>query len=157
MRHKKTEKRVIEADSVYGNRLVAKLINRLMYSGKKTVAQKLVYDAFSIIEAKNGDPREVFEKAVQNVAPKVEVRARRLGGASYQIPTEVRGDRKVSLALRWIIAAARKRPNKEYKTFKEKLAAELLDAIENKGEAVKKRDTILRMAEANRAFAHFRW
>lgn len=157
MRHKKTPKRTIEGDPIYNDKLIAKFINRLMHDGKKTIAQKLFYGAFSIIEKQNADPREVFEKALQNVGPKVEVKARRVGGASYQVPSEVRGERKVSLAVRWIIEAATKRPSREYKTFSKKLAAELMDAAENQGEAIKKRDTILRMAEANRAFAHFRW
>lgn len=157
MRHKKTPKRTIEEDAVYQNKLVAKFINRLMKDGKKTIAQKLVYDTFAIIEKKGSDPREIFEKALLTVGPKVEVKARRVGGASYQVPSEVRGDRKVSLAIRWIIEAAKKRSSSELKTFPEKLATELIDASNNQGEAIKKRDTVLRMAEANRAFAHFRW
>lgn len=158
MRGKKARKRVTEPDKVYKNMLVAKFINRLMHDGKKSVAQKVVYDTFSLLKEKGKEnPLEVFEKAMQNVAPKQEVKARRVGGASYQIPMEVRGERKVSLAIRWIIQAASKRPSKEFHTFHQKLAAELIDAIDNKGEAVKKRDTMHRMAEANKAFAHFRW
>jgi small subunit ribosomal protein S7 len=106
---------------------------------------------------KNENPVEVYEKALQTVGPKVEVKARRVGGASYQIPTEVRGERKVSLAIRWIAEAANKRPNKDFHTFPEKLAAELLDAIDGKGEAIKKRDNMVRQADANKAFGHFRW
>lgn len=102
-------------------------------------------------------PSWFFEKAIQNVGPKLEVKARRVGGASYQIPTEVRGERRTSLAMRWIIQAAKARPNKEFHNFSEKLATEFMDAVENKGEAIKKRDTAFRMAQANRAFAHFRW
>lgn len=157
MRHKKTEKRTIEADPVYKNRLVAKFINRIMKDGKKTVAEKTLYKTFQIINDKKQDALDVFERAIQNVAPKQEVRARRVGGASYQVPAEVRPDRKVSLSIRWIIAAAKARPSTEYHTFPEKLAAELLDAIQNQGAAIKKRDTVHRMAEANRAFSHFRW
>lgn len=157
MRHKKAEKRTIQADTVYNNRLVARFINGIMKDGKKTIAQKNLYTAFSLIESKQKNPLEVFEKAVQTVAPKQEVRARRVGGASYQVPTEVRGDRRVSLAIRWIIAAATARPSTEYHTIAEKLAVELMDAADNKGEAVKKRDTVQRMVEANRAFSHFRW
>lgn len=157
MRGKKAEKRKTEADKIYNNRLVAKFINSLMKDGKKTVAEGVFYNAMNLL-AKNGqDPLQVFERALQNAGPKVEVKARRVGGASYQVPIEVRGDRKVSLAVRWIIAAARARSNKDYHTFEEKLAAELMDANQNMGAAVKKRDTVLKMADANKAFAHFRW
>lgn len=157
MRHKKVEKREIEGDKIYNNRLVARFINRIMQSGKKTIAQNTVYQAFEIIKEKKVDPLVAFEAAIQNVSPKQEVKARRVGGASYQVPIEVRGERKISLAIRWIIQAATNRPSKEYKSFSKKLAAELLDASENKGEATKKKDTMQRMADANRAFAHFRW
>lgn len=157
MRHKKVAKRITEADKVYNNKLVAKFINRMMHDGKKSVAEAAFYGTFKLLESKNQNPLEVFEKALQTVAPKMEVKARRVGGASYQVPIEVRGERKVSLAIRWLIEAARKRSNREFHTFAEKLAAELTDAMENKGEAIKKRDTILRMAEANRAFSHFKW
>lgn len=157
MRHKKVEKRTVDPDPIYKNRLVAKFINRLMKDGKKSIAQKTLYKTFTIISAKNQDPMEVFERAIQTISPKQEVKARRVGGASYQIPTEVRGDRKVSLAIRWIIVAAKARSSKEFHTFPEKLSAELLDALQNQGAAVKKRDSMHRMAEANRAFAHFRW
>lgn len=157
MRHKKTVKKTIDPDPIYKNRLIAKFINRLMKSGKKTVAQKTFYKTFAIIESKNQNPLEIFEKAIQNVGPRTEVKARRVGGASYQVPAEVRGDRRISLAARWIIAAAKARPSTEFHTFSEKLAAELLDAVQNQGAAVKKRDTVLRMADANKAFSHFRW
>lgn len=157
MRHKKVEKREVEQDKVYNNRLVAKFINRLMRDGKKTVAQGLLYKAFDLIEQKKQDPLSLFEQAIQNVGPRQEVKARRVGGASYQVPAEVRGERKVSLAIRWIIQAAKARSSKEYHTFSEKLAAELLDASNNLGEAIKKKDAMQRMAEANKAFAHFRW
>lgn len=157
MRHKKVQKRVTEPDPVYKNRLVAKFINGLMLSGKKTVAQKTLYKAFELLEKQQQNPVESFERAIQTVAPKQEVKARRVGGASYQVPTEVRGDRKTSLSIRWIIAAAKARPSTQYHTMAEKLAAEIADVLQNKGDAVKKRDTMHRMAEANRAFSHFRW
>lgn len=157
MRHKKVEKRIVAQDKVYNNRLVAKFINRLMKDGKKTVAQGLLYKAFDLIEQKKQDPLAIFERAIQNVGPKQEVKPRRVGGASYQVPAEVRGERRVSLAIRWLIQATKARSSKEYHIFPEKLAAELLDAANNMGEAIKKRDTMQRMAEANKAFAHFRW
>jgi small subunit ribosomal protein S7 len=157
MRHKKVGKRKIEADKKYKNFLVAKFVNYLMVSGKKTVAQKVLYNAFDILQKKNQDAILVFEKAIQNVAPRQEVKPRRVGGASYQIPVEVRTDRRTSLAINWLITAAQKRSSKEHHTFSEKLAAEFVDAVENKGEAIKRRDTVHRMAQANRAFAHFRW
>ncbi|MFH1832681.1 MAG: 30S ribosomal protein S7 [Candidatus Levyibacteriota bacterium] len=157
MRHKKVEKRKIDPDKIYHNVLVARFINRMIKDGKKSIAEKLFYDALEIIKNKGADPVETFEKAIQNVSPKQEVKARRVGGASYQVPSEVRGERKISLAIRWLIEAARKRSNKDYKTFEEKLASELLDANQNLGEAIKKRDTMQRQADANRAFAHFRW
>lgn len=157
MRHKKTEKREIEADKVYNNRLVAKVINRLMRDGKKSVAEKTFYDALEAVKKQKGDPLALFEKALQNISPKQEVKARRVGGASYQIPIEVRGERKISLAIRWLIQAAHGRSSKDFHNFSGKLAAEILDAVENKGEAVKKKDAMQRMADANRAFAHFRW
>jgi len=157
MRHKKVQKRQIEADKIYKNKLVAKFTNVLMKDGKKTTAQKVVYTAFDLISKKDKNPLEVFEKAIQNVGPKQEVRPRRIGGASYQVPVEVRGERKVSLAIRWLLEATEKRANNEFPTFAEKLAAELLDASIEQGNAIKKRDTVHRMAEANRAFAHFRF
>ncbi len=152
------KKRVLSPDPIYGDRLVARLINRVMQRGKKTVANKQVYRAFEMIKEKaKGEPLEVFHKAVENTKPTMEVRPRRVGGASYQVPMPVKGDRRESLAIRWLTLAARSRPNKEYHTFAEKLAAELLDASQNTGGAVKKKQDIHRMAEANRAFAHFRW
>lgn len=157
MRHAKIQKRQTEADKIYNNVMVSKLINRIMRDGKKTTAEKRVYNAFEMIASKEADPMQVFEKALQNVGPKIEVKARRIGGANFQVPTEVKHDRRMALALRWIIEAARKRPNKEYHTFEEKLAAELNAAANNEGEAIRKRDITLRQAEANKAFAHFRW
>jgi small subunit ribosomal protein S7 len=146
----------VEHDPVYNNILVTKFTNRLMRDGKKTVAQKVVYQALDLLK-KEGDPLKLFEQAIETVGPKVEVKARRIGGAAYQVPSEVRGARKVALAIRWILEAAAKRPTAEYKTFAAKLAAELLDATRNAGEAIRKRDIAHRMAEANKAFSHFRW
>lgn len=158
MRHAKTQRRITSPDPVYKSRLITKFINTLMQDGKKTVAQDLVYGSMNLLKEKgSSEPLEVLEKAVSNVGPKMEVKARRVGGASYQVPTEVRGDRKQTLAIRWIITAARNRSNKEYHTFQEKFSAEILDASNNLGEAIKKRDNALRAAEANKAFAHFRW
>ncbi len=151
-----TKKRDIGKDPVYGSLLVSMFTNRLMIDGKKTVAQRVVYDAFEILK-KDGNPVEMFERAIETVGPKVEVKARRIGGAAYQVPTEVRGARKNALAIRWILEAAKKRPTAEYKKFSEKLAAEILEASKGAGEAIKKRDVAHRMAEANKAFAHFRW
>jgi len=157
MRHKKVQKRKTAEDKIYRSSLVTKFINGLMKDGKKSVAQKVFYGAFEILKKDGSDPVVLFETAINNVGPKVEVKARRVGGASYQVPQEVRGDRRVSLAIRWITEAARSRSNSEYHTFSQKLAAELLDASKNEGAAIKKRDSIHRMAEANRAFSHFRF
>lgn len=157
MRHKQAPKRDIEGDLVYKNKQIAKFINYLMRDGKKTVAQNVLYATFDLITKKDADPIATLERALNNVGPKQEVKAKRVGGASYQIPMEVRPERRVSLAMRWIVDAARARSNKDYKVFEEKLAAELLDASQEQGEAIKKRDAVLRMAQANRAFSHFKW
>lgn len=149
--------RKIKPDPVYKNVLLAKLINRSMRDGKKKAAQKQVYKALEIIKKKKKDPMKVFSKAIDNVKPDMEVRPRRVGGAAYQVPMPVRGPRKESLAIRWIIFAARSRSNSDYHTFAEKLAAELIDATKGEGGAVAKKAEMERMAEANRAFAHFRW
>ncbi|MDP3998823.1 MAG: 30S ribosomal protein S7 [Patescibacteria group bacterium] len=156
-RDKKIPKRVIIPDPIYDNRLVTRFVNRMMRDGKKTIAQRLIYKALETIKEKGQDPVKTFETAVSNVGPRMEVRSRRVGGASYQVPMEVRGDRRQALAIRWILASAQKRSSKEYHTFDQKLAAEFLDASQNLGEAIKKRDNTHRMADANRAFAHFRW
>ena len=148
---------MLPADPMYGNRLLTRFINRVMKNGKKRVAELEVYKALDIIKEKGGDPINVFETALNTVGPKMEVKSRRVGGASYQVPTEVRGDRRVALAIRWIIQFSNKRSNRDFKTFAEKLAAELTDAAKGQGETIKRRDTVLRMAEANRAFAHFKW
>ena len=157
MRGKKTYSHLLPADAVYGNRLVTRFINRVMMSGKKTVAANLVYKALEVIKTKGEDPIKVLETAIANVGPKMEVRTKRVGGASYQVPVEVRGDRRIALAIRWIIEFAKKRSNKEYHTFSEKLVVELMEAATGQGEAIKKRDTVHRMADSNKAFAHFRW
>jgi len=148
-------KRDVLADPIYNDKKVTKLINKLMLDGKKGIAQKICYGAFDIIREKTGkDPLEVFEQALNNVMPVLEVKPRRVGGATYQVPIEVRPDRRQALGLRWIVDNARKRSER---TMKERLAAELLDAINNMGGAVKKKEDTHKMAEANKAFAHYRW
>jgi len=145
-------------DPIYQNELVAKLINRSMHDGKKSVVQKEVYKAFEIIKEKTKEePIVVFDRALENIRPTMEVRPRRVGGAAYQVPMQVRGNRKDSLAIRWLIAVANTRSNSEYKTYAEKLAAEIIDASKGEGGAVKKRTDMERVAESNKAFAHFRW
>lgn len=151
-------KKEIQPDTVYGDRLLSKFINRIMRSGKKTAAEKQVYDSLKLIKEKlDQDPLMVFRQAIDNVKPQMEVRSRRVGGAAYQIPMPVRGERKESLAIRWIILSAQKKPNSEFHTFAEKLTSELIDAYNNQGGAIKKKEDTHRMAEANKAFAHFRW
>lgn len=155
MRGKKATKRQVESDKLYNNLLVAKFINRLMKDGKKTVAEKVVYGSFDLISQKGQDPLATFLKALDIVGPKVEIKARRIGGANYQVPVEVKGDRRMAVAIRWVLEAATKR--KDFHTMSEKLVAELMDALEGKGEAMRKKDNMNRQAEANKAFAHFRW
>jgi small subunit ribosomal protein S7 len=158
MRGKKVVKRILNPDPIFGSKLLTRFINRVMVDGKKTVAQKLVYSALDQIkESTKQDPLSVFEKALENVAPKMEVKPRRVGGASYQVPTEVRGDRREALAIRWILIAAESRSNKEYHGFDKKLAAELMDAANNAGSAIKKKEDIQKVAAANRAFSHFKF
>jgi small subunit ribosomal protein S7 len=152
MRGKKAVKRFIEPDPKYNSAAIAKFINIIMQRGKKTVAQRIVYGAFEYLRAKEQDPIVVFEAAIKNAAPTVEVKSRRIGGSNYQVPIEVRGDRRMALAYRWIIGGA---ANRKGKPMKERLAMELLDASNNQGEAIKKKLDVQRMAEANRAFAHF--
>ena len=149
--------RKIEPDPIYKNRIVAKLINRAMREGKKSVIQREVYEAFGIMKKGCEDPIKIFALAFENVKPSMEVRPRRIGGAAYQVPMQVRGSRKESLAIRWIVAATRLRSNSEYKTFSQKLAAELSDAAKGEGGAIKKKVDMEKVAEANRAFAHFKW
>ncbi|NLF35435.1 MAG: 30S ribosomal protein S7 [Clostridiales bacterium] len=148
-------KREILPDPVYHSTLVTKLVNSIMIDGKKGVAQKVVYDAFDIIKTKTGkDPLEVFTVALENIMPSLEVKARRVGGATYQVPIEVRPERRQTLGLRWLTTYAR---NRGEKTMKERLAGELMDAANSLGSAVKKREDTHKMAESNKAFAHYRW
>lgn len=148
-------KRAVEPDIRYGSTLVAQLINKVMMRGKKSTAARIAYDSFNIIEERMHRPAlEVFEQAVKNATPLIEVKPRRVGGATYQVPVEIRSDRRQSLALRWLIASARARPGH---SMAEKLAAELMDAARNTGATVKRREDTHRMAEANKAFAHYRW
>ena len=148
-------KRDVLPDPLYNSKMVTRLINNVMYDGKKGVAQKIVYGAFDIISEKTGkDPLEVFEQALENVMPVLECKARRVGGATYQVPMEVRQDRKETLGLRWLSAYSRARSER---TMKERLANEIIDATNSTGGAFKKREDMHKMAEANKAFAHFRW
>lgn len=154
-RRRVAEKRRIIPDPKYKDKVLGKFINDLMISGKKSVAESICYGALDIIEKKlNDDPVKAFKKALNNVKPAVEVRSRRVGGATYQVPVEVRPDRRQTLASRWIVLYAKERPGKN---MVDKLAAELLDACENRGGAIKKREDVHKMADANKAFAHFRW
>jgi small subunit ribosomal protein S7 len=148
-------KRDVLPDPLYNSKLVTKLINNVMLDGKKGVAQKIVYDAFATVEEKTGKPAlEAFQNALENIMPVLEVKARRIGGSTYQVPMEVRAERRQTLGLRWLVLYSRKRGEK---TMAERLAAEILDAIANTGAAVKKKEETHKMAEANRAFAHFRY
>ena len=150
-----TQKRDVLADPMYNNKVVTKLINNIMLDGKKGVAQKIVYGAFARVEAKTEKPAlEIFEEAMNNVMPVLEVKARRIGGATYQVPIEVRADRRQTLALRWLTMFSRKRGEK---TMEEKLANEIMDAYNNTGASVKRKEEMHRMAEANKAFAHYRF
>ncbi|MGI6065779.1 MAG: 30S ribosomal protein S7 [Bacillota bacterium] len=143
------------SDPVYKSKVVTKLINQIMLDGKKGVAEDIVYSAFDMVQEKTGkDPIEVFDTAMKNIMPVLEVKARRVGGANYQVPVEVRADRRQTLGIRWLVSYARKRGGK---TMREKLAGEILDAANNTGAAVKKREDTHKMAEANKAFAHYRW
>ena len=154
-RRREVPKRVILPDPKFGNLVLAKFVNMIMFSGKKAVAEKIVYGALDRITEKGAAvPVETLEKALDNVSPSVEVKSRRVGGATYQVPVEVRHSRRQTLAMRWIIDAARKRGEKSMQL---KLAGELMDAAENRGSAVKKREDTHRMADANKAFAHYRW
>ncbi|MBI4699394.1 MAG: 30S ribosomal protein S7 [Nitrospirae bacterium] len=154
-RKKVIDKRELLPDPRYNNKIVSKFINALMEDGKKCTAEKVCYDALEVIKTKTGnDPMKVFKSAIENVKPAVEVKSRRVGGATYQVPIDVRTPRRHALAFRWIIGYARKRGEK---SMKEKLAGELLDAANNTGASVKKREDTHKMADANKAFAHFRW
>jgi len=155
-RRRRAEKREVLPDPKFGDLVVTKFMNYVMYEGKKAVAENILYGAFDILEAKRRDqgPLETFHSALENVAPAIEVKSRRVGGATYQVPMEVRPDRRKALAIRWIVSAAR---NRGENTMTEKRAGELLDASSNRGSAVKKREDTHKMAEANRAFSHYRW
>ena len=154
-RRRKPEKRELTADPRYRSEIVGKFINQMMLGGKKSKAERIVYRAFEAVEQRKGEsPVDTFNNALDNVRPEVEVRSRRVGGATYQVPVEVRAERAQALALRWLIAAARKRSEK---TMIQRLTGELLDASNSSGNAVKKREDTHKMAEANRAFAHYRW
>lgn len=155
MRKKRAEKRYLTPDPKFNDVMVAKFVNSIMYDGKKSVARKVVYDAFSIIEEKTKKGAlEIFKKAISNTQPLIEVRSRRVGGATYQVPTEVRHERRTALAMRWIKTYSRGRNEK---SMPSKLAAELISASNGEGSSVKKKEDVHRMAEANKAFAHFKW
>ncbi|WP_100950356.1 30S ribosomal protein S7 [Helicobacter pylori] len=155
MRRRKAPVREVLGDPVYGNKVVTKFINKMMFDGKKSVAEKIIYKAFNKIEEKSGEKGiEVFEKALERVRPLVEVRNRRVGGATYQVPVEVRASRQQSLSIRWILEATRKRNER---MMVDRLANELMDAASDKGAAFKKKEDVHKMAEANKAFAHYRW
>ena len=154
-RRNRAARRVVDPDARYNSELVVRFCNKLMVNGKKSVALRVIYDAFEIIEQRaKKSPLEVFELAVKNATPMIEVRPRRVGGATYQIPIEVRTERRMSLSLRWLVQSMRQRSGK---SMADKIAAELMDAAAGQGSAVKKKDDTHRMAEANRAFAHYRW
>ena len=158
MRSKRAPKRVLSPDEVYNSRLVHRLINLVMYNGKKNAARTSVYTSFEIVKKQSGaDPVEIFKAAIDNIKPTMEVRPRRVGGAAYQVPMPVKGDRRESLALRWLVTAARSLPNKQFHQFSQKLAAEIINAYNGEGAAIKRRTDAHRMAEANKVFAHFRW
>ena len=156
MRRNAAPKRQVLPDPKYHDRTVTKFVNNLMLNGKKSIAEGILYGAFDIVEerTKGENPVEIFKSAIDKVRPAVEVKSRRVGGSTYQVPVEVRPDRQTALAMRWIITAARTRPER---TMRERLANELLDAANNRGAAVKKKDDTHRMADANKAFAHYRW
>ncbi len=155
MRKRRAEKREVLADPIYNSKIVTKLINRVMLDGKKGTAQTILYDAFDIVKEKTGkNPLEVFEAAYENVKPALEIRTRRIGGGNYQVPVEVREERQQALALRWLVQYAK---NRSGKGMAENLANEIIEAAEGTGGAVKKREDTHKMAEANKAFAHYRW
>lgn len=154
-RRREVPKRRITPDPKYKDKLVAKFMNSLMIGGKKAIAEGILYGAFDIIHARyKEDPLEVFRKALDNVKPRIEVKSRRVGGATYQVPVEVRPERRVALGMRWLVQYSRDRGEK---TMRERLASELVDAAQNRGSAIKKKDDTHKMAEANKAFAHYRW
>jgi len=155
MRRKPSAKRVLSADPKYNNSIVSKLVNYVMWDGKKSIAREVIYDAFDIISKDTKkDPMDVFDEAIKNAAPMLEVKSRRIGGANYQVPRQVKGDRRITLALKWMVEAARAKKGQPMAT---KLASEIMAAAQNTGEAVKRKENTHRMAQANRAFAHFSW
>ncbi|WP_295157637.1 30S ribosomal protein S7 [uncultured Brachyspira sp.] len=154
-RRRRAQTRKIDADPIYGSVIISKFINKLMYDGKKSKAENIFYKAMDLVKEKTGkDGLEAFNKAIENIKPRVEVKSRRVGGSTYQVPVDVRPDRQNSLAFTWLIDASRKRGGR---SMIERLSNEIVDAIDGKGQAVAKRDTVHRMAEGNKAFAHFRW
>ena len=153
-RKRRAPVRKIYSDPKYGSKIISKFINSIMYDGRRSTAEKILYTALENIKSKNQDPLKVFNSAISNVRPNLEVRSRRVGGATYQVPVEVKTNRSQALALRWLLDASRKRKNK---TMAEKLSFELLDASQKKGSAIKKKEDTQKMAESNKAFAHFRW
>tara|TARA_B100000700_G_C14663733_1_gene677579 strand:- start:160 stop:627 length:468 start_codon:yes stop_codon:yes gene_type:complete len=153
-RKRRAPVRKIYSDPKYGSKIISKFINSIMYDGRRSTAEKILYTALENIKLKNQDPLKVFNSAISNVRPNLEVRSRRVGGATYQVPVEVKTNRSQALALRWLLDASRKRKNK---TMAEKLSFELLDASQKKGSAIKKKEDTHKMAESNKAFAHFRW
>ncbi|MEI0491286.1 30S ribosomal protein S7 [Brachyspira intermedia] len=154
-RRRRAQTRKIDADPVYGSVVISKFINKLMYDGKKSKAENIFYKAMDLVKEKTGkDGLEAFNEAIENIKPRVEVKSRRVGGSTYQVPVDVRPDRQNSLAFTWLIDASRKRGGR---SMVERLSNEIVDAIDGKGQAVAKRDTVHRMAEGNKAFAHFRW
>lgn len=155
MRRRRATKREVLGDPVYNNKIVTKFVNKMMYDGKKSVAEKIIYASFKKIEEKTNEKGiDIFQKALENVKPLVEVRSRRVGGATYQVPVEVRSERQQSLSIRWILESTRKRNER---TMMDRLANELIDAANEKGSAFKKKEDVHKMAEANKAFAHYRW
>lgn len=158
MRAKRAKIREVEPDLKFKSTKVTRIINRVMHDGKKSVAQRQVYLAMDLVAKElNKKPLDILEDVIHTITPQMEVRSRRVGGAAYQVPMPIRGRRGMSLAIRWLVQEANKRPNKQYHSFAEKLAAEMMDALNNAGGAISKRDAAHRMAEANKAFAHFRW
>ena len=153
-RKRKAPNRKIYPDPKYGSVIISKFINSIMYDGKRSTAEKILYDAMEKMKGKNDDPLKVFNAAISNVKPNIEVRSRRVGGATYQVPVEVRPQRREALAIRWLIKASRDRNEK---TMKDRLASELIDAVNTRGSAVKKKEDTHKMAEANKAFSHYRW
>ena len=155
MRKRQATKRDVLADPIYNSKVVTKLVNHIMQDGKKGTAQSILYNAFDIIAEKTGrEPMEVFEEAIENIMPVLEVKARRIGGANYQVPVEVRPERRITLGLRWLVQYSRSRGEK---TMEQRLANEIIDAANNTGASVKKKEDTHKMADANKAFAHFRW